>query len=382
MAFGERSPKMFGPLVFEEINYGKLEGDIETKCLLCEDSFNLKISLPVFLAHIFDVHKVVIEDVQNIRKLDEYVLYWRNKFKCSPLEQIIPSVDVQPKGQRYFLMSNLLKEDKALRHKLCLEYALKVQEFERNDESYIKPCLFCKLIFEGTRLKYLEHLSNSHNLQLGNSQNLVYIEKLVETVETKLTNLNCIFCEKTFPDRNILKEHMRKKLHKRINPQNTEYDQFYIVNYLEEDKNWHKIQKEEDTYALARGAELNADEEYSDWNEKEDQITCLFCQKTETNINNLCLHMDADHEFDFIIQTENLDFYQKIKLINYIRRQMHDLNCFYCDTSFESSSQLRNHLTEGNHHKIPELKVFDHPEFYFPTYENDAFLYLIDDVED
>lgn len=47
-----------------------------------------------------------------------YILYRRSKFKCSPLEQIIPSVDVDSTGQRYFLLSTLLKEDKELRHKL------------------------------------------------------------------------------------------------------------------------------------------------------------------------------------------------------------------------------------------------------------------------
>lgn len=59
--------------------------------------------------------------------------------------------------------------------------------------------------------------------------------------------------KKTFTDRNVLKEHMRKKLHKRINPENKEYDKFYIVNYLEEDKSWKAIQQEDDRYALPRG---------------------------------------------------------------------------------------------------------------------------------
>ena len=44
-------------------------------------------------------------------------------------------------------------------------------------------------------------------------------------------SLICIFCEKKFKDRNVLKEHMRKKLHKRINPNNKEYDKYYIQNY-------------------------------------------------------------------------------------------------------------------------------------------------------
>ncbi len=34
----------------------------------------------------------------------------------------------------------------------------------------------------------------------------------------------------------VLKEHMRKKFHKSINPHNKAYDKFYINNYLEPEK--------------------------------------------------------------------------------------------------------------------------------------------------
>lgn len=47
-----------------------------------------------------------------------------------------------------------------------------------------------------------------------------------------LHRLLCLYCEKTFKDRFTLKEHMRKKLHKKLNPNNKEYDEFYLVNYL------------------------------------------------------------------------------------------------------------------------------------------------------
>ena len=45
-------------------------------------------------------------------------------------------------------------------------------------------------------------------------------------------SLHCLFCEKLFKDRTSLKDHMRKKQHKKINPKNKEYDRFYIINYL------------------------------------------------------------------------------------------------------------------------------------------------------
>ncbi|KAJ8980408.1 hypothetical protein NQ317_009403 [Molorchus minor] len=380
--FVESPDDKFGPLTFDETPKNKLVQNVETKCILCEDVFNLNLSLPMFLNHLFDAHNTVIEGIYDIENLHEYILYWRNRFKCAPLEQIIPSVNMDSTGERYFVLSSLLKEDKRLRHKLNLEFALQVQEFERNDKSYQRQCLFCRLIFEGSRPGFLEHLSTQHNLQLGNPQNLVYMEELIEKINKKIEGLQCLYCEKNFPDRNVLKEHMRKKLHKRINPHNTEYDKYYIVNYLEEDKDWQAIQKEDDRYAIRPGFEENSDEEYSDWNEQEDQIKCLFCDAKETNINVLCLHMDADHNFDFGQHTEDLNFYQKIKFINYIRKQRHDNKCFFCEEKVGDSAELRRHMEEQEHYQMPDVKLFDQPEFYFPTYENDAFLYFIDDVED
>lgn len=42
----------------------------------------------------------------------------------------------------------------------------------------------------------------------------------------------CIYCNKEFKDFVMLKEHMRKKNHKRIDPKDKSYDQFYMINYL------------------------------------------------------------------------------------------------------------------------------------------------------
>ncbi|XP_066251514.1 zinc finger protein 277 [Euwallacea similis] len=374
--------QMFGPLTFDANNYGTALLDTENACFLCEDTFNIKLRIDIFLAHIFDVHKCVIEDVQNIKNLPGYISYWRDRFKAVPIEQIVPSVQIQGTGDQYFLLSSLLKEDQQLRHKLILDFVMKEHEFERTDECFSRQCLFCKLQFEGSRQGYLEHLSEQHNLQLGNPQNLVFIEELINVIDQQLQSLNCIYCKGAFPDRAILKEHMRKKLHKRINPADSQYDKFYIVNYLEVGKSWRAIEKEDDRYALPAGCEENGDQEYSDWNENADQIICLFCDHTETDINVLCTHMNVEHDFDIMESTQALDFYQKIKLVNFIRKMVHSFMCPYCAIALESKSELYLHLREAKHYKIPEVKVFDQPEFYFPTYENDSFLYLIDDVED
>lgn len=127
---------------------------------------------------------------------------------------------------------------------------------------------------------------------------------------------------------------------------------------------------------------MNSDEEYSDWHEKADEITCLFCQHKEADVNKLCEHMNTNHNFDFNDVTKGLSFYQKIKLVNYIRKQLHNRECILCDVKCKSLDKLLDHMKEQEHFKLPDLEVFDQALYYFPTYENDAFLYLIDDVED
>ena len=59
-------------------------------------------------------------------------------------------------------------------------------------------------------------------------------------------SLQCIYCEKTFKDMPTLKEHMRKKQHKRVNPSNHGYDKYYMVNYLELGKTWEQVLHEDD----------------------------------------------------------------------------------------------------------------------------------------
>lgn len=77
------------------------------------------------------------------------MIYWKEKFKNSPIESIIPSLRVNSGDDRYYFISPLIKEDEELRHKLKLEVTLKRQEYERTDENYQKICLFCKLQLKG-----------------------------------------------------------------------------------------------------------------------------------------------------------------------------------------------------------------------------------------
>lgn len=71
-----------------------------------------------------------------------------------------------------------------------------------------------------------------------------YLLRNYTIIYINLFSLICIYCEGTFKDRMVLKEHMRKKFHKCINPHNKTYDKFYINNYLESHtkRTWEKEQ--------------------------------------------------------------------------------------------------------------------------------------------
>lgn len=105
-------------------------------------------------------------------------------------------------------------------------------------------------------------MAREHSFSIGLPDNVVFCEDFLDTLQNKLDkwdvfphstivrvieevkaegqgfinssvlSLQCLYCEKTFRDKTTLKDHMRKKNHRRINASNQEYDRFYVINYL------------------------------------------------------------------------------------------------------------------------------------------------------
>ncbi|KAK7891252.1 hypothetical protein WMY93_023215 [Mugilogobius chulae] len=65
----------------------------------------------------------------------------------------------------------------------------------------------------------------------------------------------------------------------------------------------------------------------------------------------------------------NLHFYQQVKLVNFIRRQIHQSRCYGCEQRFENRQAVLQHLSTEGH-------------ILFPTYENDALLCTLSDSDD
>ena len=58
--------------------------------------------------------------------------------------------------------------------------------------------------------------------------------------------MQCLYCERSFRDHPTLRDHMRKKQHKKIDAKNHAYDRFYLINYLEPGKTWEDVHAEDD----------------------------------------------------------------------------------------------------------------------------------------
>lgn len=384
----------------------------ETCCLICNDTFLIPEKERDFFAHLLESHSIVIGDVHLISDIPAYISYWRNKFLNRPLTEfcsvMTAETELSDKGcqetkqRQFYFLSDVILEDKELRIHLQLrklDQVLGVQESERRDPSFSRTCLFCRGTFDGSGayLDLFNHMAFDHNFSVGQPNNLVYINELLDLLEGKLENLACIYCEKTFKSRDILKEHMRKKGHKKINPKNTAYDRFYLVNYVELGKTWQDRLNseelrgesfesvEEELAGLGFDSdetEGDGDEDWGDWTGDLSGIVCLFCSAIYTELSDLLNHMDIVHNFDYkkLKLKMNLTFYQQIKLINFIRRQVHLNLCIYCSKTFDNKDELLEHMQMESHMKPPlDSSEWDQPQYFFSTYENDHLLHNLED---
>ncbi|XP_066284421.1 zinc finger protein 277-like [Branchiostoma lanceolatum] len=360
-------------------------------CLLCNQTFeDSATDRDMFLAHLLVEHKLVIADVKLIADLKRYAQHWKERLRDKPLTEFCSVIrtnthptDKAP-SEDFYLLCDVLPEDKELREELQrgrLEQILTQQHKERTDAQFSRACLFCKMHFQGNRCELFNHMTFDHGFNVGQPDNLVYANEYLDILQEKLEGLQCLYCEKTFKDRPTLKDHMRKKLHKKINPKNTVYDKFYVINYLELGKNWESIQAEDDTEVVS--VDTDKEEEWGDWEEEGAQAVCLFCDFSAESIDKLTEHMMDAHSFDFRNVKESLEltFYQQIKLVNYIRRQVHQCICVVCQERFPSRAAMLDHMTSQGHTGLPDKSVWDQPQYFFPTYENDTLLCNLEDKE-
>ena len=383
------------PMNLAEINKNKNKEELLLECFVCNESIKECEEIKIYLSHLLTAHHLVISEVDKIGDFKKYANYWQNRLKTLTLGDICFKINTNTgehdigEVESYYLLCDNLPEDKEIREKLNihkLEKALKQQEIERNDHNYQKVCFFCSETIGNNKNNILDHMQKEHNFSIGKADNIVYFDHFYKMLNDRFESLQCLYCDKIFYDKRILKEHMRKKQHKCIDPNNKQFDRFYIINYLEYRKVWHDIKSEKDVDEDNDFNKENEDKKDSpsieDWNDPIQTYFCLFCENSFENEDDILSHMMKYHKFDLkkYLSENNLSFYNQVKLINYIRQQMFSNNCFVCKGNFDSKEQLLSHLNDNEHlNKFPEKDYWDLPDYYFSTFEDDNLLCLLDD---
>ncbi|KAL3985305.1 C2H2 type zinc-finger (2 copies) family protein [Acanthocheilonema viteae] len=375
-----------------------------TMCLSCLQFFDLPEHLTQFSDHLLDDHHIVIVEIDLIVDPKRYVEYWRQRFAKESIDTIFPKKipaendEFYGKTDYFYEMGEHLPEDYALRQKLAmrrLEEALACQQREREDTNFIQQCIFCRYTARGNRSKIIHHLYMIHHLNLGSPDNLVFVTEYIECLKSKLLSNECIYCEKRFSDRNTLMDHMRKRNHKEVNPKNNYYDKFYIINYLELGKRWLDVLKEDFEDTMLTFIDSDEEEEEESWQEwqednidvEQTRVVCLFCEETEDHAAPLLEHIKNIHHFDIlgIIEKEKLGVYERVQMINYIRKENYNGRCFVCGRSDLGSLQkLRQHYAENCHLSkgLPEKSIWCTEENLVPIFGNDHLTWMLESYID
>lgn len=354
-----------------------------TMCLSCLQFFQLPDMTADFSAHLLAEHKIVIDGIDIIVDLKRYVEHWRQQLTKQSIDQIFPKVvpkegdELHGKVDYYFNMSEHVKEDYALRQRLAmrrLEEALACQQREREDCTFSMQCVFCRYTARGNRAKIIHHLYTIHHLNLGSPDNLVFVTEYIEHLREKINRNECIYCEKTFSDRNTLMEHMRKKNHKEVNPKNNYYDKFYIINYLELGKRWLDVLAEDFEDTMPTFVDSDEEEEEESWHEWQEDNTgeedilavCLFCDHGAETLDAVVKHMDENHKFNLVehIRDQKMGTYERMKFLNFIRKR-----------TFNTRSVP---ATENKFADIPEREEWDKEENLVPMFGNDHLLWMLE----
>ncbi|KAG1052563.1 hypothetical protein G6F43_005306 [Rhizopus delemar] len=337
------------------------------------------------VTHLKNDHALVFKNLHHMyNSLNAYLQRWAKELEKKSLSEL-----GEAENDVYIIDPEKCSLDKEIREQLQrskLNEVLKYQQHEREVESKCpRKCLFCKIIGENRPLLF-KHMFSEHNFNIGLPDNLVYVGEFLDTLEAKLSNLQCLYCEKIFTSPAVLRKHMRKKKHFKIAAKNRQYDRFYVINYLEPGKNWESFER--DNY---ESDEDDKDEEtWEDWEEEEPEPTmCLFDTHVLSSPKEILEHMRTEHDFNLsqIRKEKELDFYQTIVLINYIRHQSSLNTCFSCGTVLENLTDIPAHLKEkGCHTKLTkDAEFWKDPKYLMPTYENDPLLTGFeedDDLED
>ncbi|VDN21037.1 unnamed protein product [Gongylonema pulchrum] len=343
--------------------------------------------------HLLTEHQIVIVEADLIVDLKRYVEHWRQRITEEGVDKIFPKV-TPVEGSPYYgtvdcyyEMSERLQEDYGLRQKLAmrrLEEVLACQQREREETNFQQQCIFCKHMSVGNRSKIIHHLYMIHHLNLGSPDNLGSEMAGASGISGSAQVLRKY---RFWGSELSFKIIALKELGKRWLEVLAEDFEDTSLTFLDSDE------EEEDFSCLSRCEFAVSQESFSkvvlkgrEWQEDNINVEptcaiCLFCEKTEENAGPLLEHIKAcfdlnitisgketvkslsgwvlmkhichtRHHFDIlgIIEKEKFDVYDRMSMINFIRKESYNGRCFVCGKGdFGGLLQLRLHFAEDNH---------------------------------
>ncbi|XP_062194581.1 probable protein arginine N-methyltransferase 3 [Phragmites australis] len=108
-------------------------------------------------------------------------------------------------------------------------------------------------------------------------------------------------------------------------------------------------------------------------------LLCLFCSSRFDADSPLFSHCGAEHRFDFCktVKELGLDFYGRIKLINFIRSKVAEDKCWSCGQVCSCNSELCSHLHAQETHQIEGNFPWEDDAYLKPFMEDDPLLHSL-----
>lgn len=326
------------------------------------------------LGHLFDQHKIRIHNPEPaLPFLDAYLREAVGKFDTTNLHS------------DGFRVIGGTGDDRELRDRLQrkkLKDILEVQAQERATSYPIgRECLFCSEVCSDKPTLFA-HMFQVHSFNIGQLDNLVFVDEFIHRLAAKLATNTCLYCERTYSSEGLLRKHVKAKGHYRINPQNHEYDRYYVINYVQNGKLWQELEADQDGDEEDRAAKSPIDnqENFESLNDPIDERTmCLFCNElfSSPECSSFRTHLKELHNFDLCHLDRLGDEYSRIKAITYLRDCLRRNICpAQCQTTFEDEESLFEHLSANDHARLPcDRSIWDQPQYLFPVYDDDPLLW-------
>jgi hypothetical protein len=338
-------------------------------CIFCSFDDHDPLTL---LAHLRTAHSFALTDLRRIPLLPKYLDYWRiHTPRLIPASTSgLQTIDPDDSEERQL---------RASLHELRLEAIVREHEAERTVPQTALPCLFCRELFDGTWHGYLQWLFENHQFNPGRPSNLVWIPQLVQRLHDELENNVCMFCKAVFPNQRKLKSHLRKKRHMRIPPDHS-FDRFYMVNYLDLNRQWEEDAEEEDDIGEMEALETAA----ADFDDVEvNETVCLVCDSALLTPEDVVAHMRSVHRLDIrdVRAALNKDFYDTVRFVNYARLMKSQNRCFVCGS--EVMGEYVAHVEE-HENKVPGdlAQIRGDDRLLIPFFEEDPLLTALENDDD